>query len=218
MLGTNFVPIFAKHNAGSAACARNNKYDTNMKNFKPAAWFLPQPVVIIGTYDSNGNPNAMNAAWAGQWDGTQVMISLASHQTTDNLEREGEFTVTFATREQLVAADYVGIVSGRKVPDKVARTGWTVARAEQVNAPVFTDFPLTLECRVKQKIDESATGYYLIGEIVNIQAREDVLGPDGKPDVAKMGLITYEGVHHSYIALGEKVGNAFADGKQLAGK
>ncbi len=187
-----------------------------MKSFKPAAWFLPQPVAIIGTYNADGTPNAMNAAWAGQWDNHEIMISLGSHQTTDNLKTNADFTVTFATREQLVAADYVGIATGRKATDKVARTGWTAVKGEQVNAPVFTDFPLTLECRVKQKLDESATGYYLIGEIVNIQAREDFLGEDGKPDVEKMNLIIYEGVHHTYIRLGEKVGNAFADGKQLA--
>ncbi len=39
-----------------------------MKSFKPKAWFLPQPVVIIGTYNADGTPNAMNAAWCGQWD------------------------------------------------------------------------------------------------------------------------------------------------------
>ena len=37
----------------------------------------------------------------------------------------------------------------------------------------------------------------------------------GKLDVEKMQLITYDPVHHGYIALGQRVGNAFADGKQL---
>lgn len=37
----------------------------------------------------------------------------------------------------------------------------------------------------------------------------------GNPDVAKMNLISYEPVSHSYFALGEKVGNAFSDGKKL---
>ncbi len=84
-----------------------------MKNFKPAAWVLPQPVAIIGTYNEDGAPNAMNAAWVGQWDAHQVVISLGSHATTDNLNRNGgEFTLAFATQETMVAADYVGIESG----------------------------------------------------------------------------------------------------------
>ena len=57
----------------------------------------------------------------------------------------------------MIASDYVGIVSGRNTPDKMEKTGWTIEKAPNVNAPVFKEFPMTLECRVKQKIDESET-------------------------------------------------------------
>lgn len=188
-----------------------------MKSFKSNAWMLPQPVLIIGTYDKDGRPNAMNAAWGGQWDMHEIMISLGSHQTTDNLAANPEFTVTFATADTLVAADYVGIVSGRNTPDKMQKTGWTIEKAPNVNAPLFRDFPMTLECRVKQKLDESETGYYLIAEIVNILCDEQYLDEDGKPDVESMDLITYDPVHHNYIKLGNIEGKAFSDGKQLNG-
>ena len=143
-----------------------------MKSFKSTAWILPQPVLIIGTYDKNGKPNAMNAAWGGQWDMHEIIISLGSHATTDNLAENPEFTVTFATVDTMIASDYVGIVSGRNTPDKMEKTGWTIEKAPNVNAPVFKEFPMTLECRVKQKIDESETGYYLVAEIVNILCDE----------------------------------------------
>lgn len=42
-----------------------------MKSFKSTAWLLPQPVLIIGTYDKEGKPNAMNAAWG-------AMLSLTA--------------------------------------------------------------------------------------------------------------------------------------------
>ena len=98
-----------------------------MKSFKSTAWILPQPVLIIGTYDKNGKPNAMNAAWGGQWDMHEIIISLGSHQTTDNLADNPYFTVAFATTETLVASDYVGIVSGKvwivsKVVGRLMRT------------------------------------------------------------------------------------------------
>ena len=109
----------------------------------------------------------------------------------------------------------MGIASGRNTPDKMQKTGWTIEKAPNVNAPVFKEFPMTLECRVKQKIDESETGYYLIAEIVNILCDERYLAEDGKPDVEKMNLITYDPVHHTYIRLGETVGKAFSDGKLL---
>lgn len=176
---------------------------------------LPQPVLIIGTYDKDGKPNAMNAAWGGTWDMHEIIISLASHATTDNLEATGEFTVAFATRDTLVAADFVGIVSARNDAEKMAKTGWTIEKAPNVNAPVFREFPMTMECKVLRKIDESETGYYLVAEVVNILCDEQFLAEDGNPDVERMQVIIYDPVHHGYIQLGQTVGKAFADGKQL---
>lgn len=186
-----------------------------MKSFKPAPWVLPQPVVVIGTYNEDGTPNAMNAAWVGQWDAHEVVISLGSHATTDNLKRCADLTLAFATKNTMVAADYVGLQSGRKVADKVARTGWTAVKGQEVNAPVFQEFPLTLECRVKRTMDESETGMFVIAEIVNIQADEACLAADGKPNVEAMQLITFDPMHMGYIQLGQRVGNAFTDGKAL---
>ncbi len=186
-----------------------------MKDFKPAAWVLPQPVAIIGTYNDDGTPNAMNAAWVGQWEMNKVMVAMGSHLTTKNLNRNGVFTMAFATQETRVASDYVGIASGAKTLDKMARAGFTAEKATKIDAPVFTDFPLTLECRIVEKYDESEEGYYIVAEIVNIRAREDVIGVDGKPDMAKMNLIVFNPIQHTYHAVGEKVGNAFSDGNAL---
>ena len=186
-----------------------------MKSFGAKPWVLPQPVLIIGTYNSDGTPNAMNAAWGGQWDAKEIMISMGAHATTENLARCADFTVTFATVDTMAASDFVGIVSARKDPQKMQKAGWTAVKAENVDAPVFTDFPMTMECRILRKIDESEEGYYIVAEIVNILVDEKYLGEDGKPDVSKMGLITYEPVSHGYVALGGRVGNAFADGKKL---
>jgi flavin reductase (DIM6/NTAB) family NADH-FMN oxidoreductase RutF len=114
-----------------------------------------------------------------------------------------------------VASDFVGIVSAKNDHDKMSKTGWTAVKSENVNAPVFTDFPMTLECRIKHKIDESEEGYYIVAEVVNILVDESYLNEDGHPDVEKMQLIAYEPVSHSYVAIGNKVGNAFVDGKTL---
>lgn len=186
-----------------------------MKSFKPKAWMLPQPVMIIGTYNADGEPDAMNAAWGGQWDMNEIMISMGSHATTANLNRCPEFTVAFATVDTLVASDYVGIVSAKNNPDKLEKTGWKASKADNVNAPVFDCFPMTFECRIKEKLYESETGFYLIADIVNILCDEAYLGADGKPDIEKMKLITFDPIHNGYVELGSRVGNAFSDGKAL---
>ena len=189
-----------------------------MKSFGQKPWVLPQPVLIIGTYNSDGAPNAMNAAWGGQWDSKEIMICMGKHATTENLARCNEFTVAFATKDTLVASDFVGIVSAKNDPQKIQKTGWVAIKAENVNAPVFTNFPMTLECRILRKIDETEDGYNIVAEIVNILVDENYLAEDGKPDVEKMQLVSYEPVHHGYLLLSERVGNAFSDGKMLKGK
>ena len=186
-----------------------------MKNFGAKSWMLPQPVLIIGTYNDDGTPNAMNAAWGGQWDAKEIVISMGVHATTENLDRCGEFTVAFATKSTMVASDFVGIVSAKNDPQKMNKTGWTCVKSENIKAPVFTDFPMTMECRILRKIDESEEGYYIVAEIVNILVDEAFIAEDGKPDVEKMELISYEPIHHGYLEIGKKVGNAFHDGKQF---
>ena len=175
-----------------------------MKSFAPKPWVVPQPVLIIGTYNKDGVANAMNAAWGGQWDAKEIMIAMGAHATTGNLNDCPDFTVAFATKQTMVAADFVGIVSAKNDADKMAKAGWKCEKSEHVNAPVFTDFPMTLECRIKEKIDESEEGYYIVAEIVNILV-----------DMEKMELIVFDPIHHGYIELGKTIGKAFSDGKAL---
>lgn len=186
-----------------------------MKSFGAKPWLLPQPVLIIGTYDKEGRPNAMNAAWAGTWDMKEIMISMGNHATTEHLNRCGDFTVAFATKDTMVASDFVGIVSARNDGRKMEKTAWKAEKAEHVNAPVFLDFPMTMECRIKEKVDESPTGYYIIAEVVNVLCDERYLAEDGKPSVERMGLISFDPVHNGYVEMGQRVGNAFSDGKKL---
>ena len=176
------------------------------KNFGVKPWFYPLPVLIIGTYNEDGTPNAMNAAWGGLYAGDQVALCLSpNHKTTGNLKARGAFTVHFA------AADYVGLVSGQDQPDKLAKAGLHGEKSPFVDAPLLKEFPVALECKLVKRTEEGN----LIGQIVNVSAVEAVLGADGKIDFAKFRPIAYEPVHNGYHVLGERVGSAFQDGAQL---
>ncbi len=170
------------------------------------------PVMIIGTYDENGVPNAMNAAWGGIYDTNQVMVCLAhDHKTTENIKKSGAFTVSAATVNTVAACDYVGIVSANDEPDKFAKAGFHAIKSEYVNAPVIEELPMTLECKFI-KINEDGT---CVGEIVNVSADERVLDENGKIDAKKVDPIIYDSVTHAYWSFGEKVGSAFSEGKKI---
>lgn len=183
------------------------------KNFGAKALLYPMPVLIIGTYDADGNPDAMNAAWGGIADDTQINICLSpTHKTVANLKASGAFTVSVATADYVAECDYLGIESGNKVPDKIAKAGLHAVKAPNVNAPMIEELPMCLECRVISYDDATCR---LLGEIVNVNADESVLTPDGKIDVQKLAPITYDSSNHAYIRLGDKVGNAFKDGSKF---
>ena len=184
------------------------------KDIKVETLMYPMPVLIIGTYDKDGTPNAMNAAWGGIYDYNKIMICLSAHNTTDNIKRDGCFTIAFATRETVTQSDYVGLVSKNSVPDKIAKAGLTPVNASKVNAPIFDEYPVTLECKLSEVTNEGEGGGNFIGEIVNISVKEEVL-TDGKIDFSKAHFITYDGATHKYIELGKEVGQAFKDGLKL---
>ena len=170
------------------------------------------PVLIIGTYDENGTSNAMNAAWGGIYDTNQVMVCLADdHKTTENIKKTGAFTVSFATAKTVAPCDYVGIVSANDVPDKFAKAGFHAIKSECVNAPIIEELPMTVECKL-MKFNEDGI---CIGEIVNVSADENILDENGKVDAKKLDPIIYDSVTHAYWNFGEKVGQAFSDGKKI---
>ena len=183
------------------------------KNFGPKPMCYPMPVFIIGTYNADGTPNAMNAAWGGISEEAEISICVDNtHKTAENLIARKAFTVSMATADTLAACDYVGIVSGNKEPDKFAKAGFHATKSEFVDAPLIDELPMALECEV---ISYDAETCRLVGRIVNVSADESILGENGKVDVAKLRPITYDSMNHHYLVLGEKVGRAFYDGLAL---
>jgi len=182
------------------------------KNFGAKTWMYPMPVLMVGTYDENGTPNVMNAAWGGVYDTDQVMVCLShDHKTTENIKKTGAFTLSFATKDTVIPCDFAGIVSANDLPDKFAKAGFHAEKGEYVNAPLIKELPMALECKLL-KFNEDGI---CIGEIVNVSAEESILDDQGVIDAEKLNPISYDGVTHAYRVLGEKVGQAFSDGKKL---
>lgn len=182
------------------------------KNFGAKPILYPQPVFIIATYDEDGRPDAMNAAWGGISESDEISLCLSEgHKTVKNILARKAFTVSMATADTVVPCDYVGLVSGNNTADKWEKSGFCAVKSEFVDAPLIEQLPMAVECKLKGYDPETCR---LVGEIVNVCADERVL-TDGVIDPVKLRPITYDGMNHAYYVLGEKVGNAFADGAAL---
>ena len=171
------------------------------KNLGAKPYTYPQPVFIIASYDEDGTPDAMNAAWGGISENTELSMCLsAGHKTVKNILSRKAFTVSMADASHVVACDYVGVVSANKVPDKF------------VDAPLIEELPMAVECKL---ISYDAKSCRMVGEIVNVSADESILDEAGNIDPAKFDPIIFDPVNSAYLKVGEKVGNAFKDGLKL---
>lgn len=183
------------------------------KNFGAKPYTYPQPVFIIATYGEDGTPDAMNAAWGGISEASEISMCLsAGHKTVKNILARKAFTVSMADAAHVTECDYVGVVSANDVPDKLERAGFHTTKSQLVDAPLIDELAMAVECRLISYDPESCR---LVGEIVNVSVDEGVLTPDGKVDVDKLAPIVFDPVNSAYHKLGGKVGNAFQDGMKL---
>ena len=183
------------------------------KNFGAKPYLYPQPVLIIAAYDQNNVANAMNAAWGSVSDMNQIAMYLsAGHKTVKNILERKAFSVSIADADHVVEADYLGVVSGNKVVDKLAKANLHTSPSSFVDCPIINEFPLTLECRFISFDEETER---LVGEIINVSADEKILDENGNIDLMKLKPITFDPANHTYHVVGEKVGNAFKDGFKL---
>ncbi len=174
---------------------------------------FPCPVLIIATYDEDGNPDAMNVAWGGQCGGKHVALNISEHKTTENIRKNMAFTCAIADKAHLVEADYFGIVSANKEPDKIGKAGMHVTKSANVNAPVIDEFPLTMECKVIDIRQENGENR-VVGEIVNTIVDDSIM-TDGQIDLDKLQPLAFDSASAGYRIVGERLGNAFKDGAAI---
>ncbi len=183
------------------------------KEVKLSAVAFPAPVYIVGTYNEDGTPNAMNAAWGGICASEPPAIMVAvrkSRKTYENILNRKAFTINFPNEELMEIADYIGLVSGKK-ENKIEKAGLQILEGEEVDAPILSDFPVSLECSLIDKL-EVGSHMLMVGEIRRVVADEEVLNDKEQIDVEKVGAIGYDPSCNNYIQTSKVVGKAFSVG------
>ena len=174
---------------------------------------FPAPVWLVGTYDAGGRPNLMTAAWAGICSSQPPCVMVAirkARYTYDNLLARKAFTLSVPSEAQVKIADYVGLVSGRKM-DKFKQAGLTAVRGEYVDAPYAEEFPAVMECRLIHTL-ELGSHTQFFGEIVDVKLDETALDDRGRPLAAKIRPFAYL---DGYWGLSNYLGEAFTIGKEI---
>lgn len=176
---------------------------------------FPMPVLIISTYNDDGSVDCMNAAWGTLEDSDLVLLELTpDHLTSKNIIRNKAFTIAFADSKNIVACDYVGLVSGNTDKDKFKNTSWHVTKSEKVNAPIIDELPITLECELDH-ISTENDAFIVYGKIKGVAVEESLLTAEGKLDLSKANLVIYNSADHTYRLVGDVVAKAFNCGLKL---
>ena len=198
------------------ACLSSKEDFIMKKSLGAKTIVFPTPTFIVGTYDKEGKPNVMNAAWGGICASSPpcVAVSLRKNRYTyENIMDRKAFTISIPSKTYAKEADYFGMVSGRET-DKFSATGLTPVKGTLVDAPYVKEFPINLECKVIQTVD-IGSHTQIIGEIVDIKVDEAMLGEKGLPDIEKMELIMFDPANSRYHVAGEDVGKAFQIGNEV---
>lgn len=194
------------------------KINIMLKEIKTRPVITPQPVLIVGTYDEKGTPDAMSVAWGGQcWDKKIALNISKGHKTTENIEREQCFTLHMGDLDRVALCDYFGIVSGKKV-DKFAEAKVAYTKGSVVNAPIIEDFLLAMECKVVSITDNGDAGVRIVGEVVRTVADDTILTEDGKVAYERLQPIVFDSERNTYRTVGGNVADAFLVGKTLFGE
>ena len=176
----------------------------------------PTPVFVVGSFDSDGKPNVMTAAWGGICCSKPPCVNISLRKATysyGNIMERKAFTLNIPSDEHVKAADYFGLVSG-KTTDKFADSGLTAVKSELVDAPYVQEFPVVVECTLFQTI-ELGLHTLFVGEIVDVKVDESCVGEGGVPNVEKIAPISFAPEAPSYFALGKFLGKAFSVGKEI---
>ena len=181
---------------------------------KPVVY--PTPVFVVGTYDREGHPNVMTAAWGGICCSSPPCVAVSLRKATysyGNIMTHKAFTINIASETLIREADYFGIATGKK-ENKFLRTGLTPVKSDLVNAPYVREFPFVLECKVRHTL-EIGLHTQFVGEIMDIKAEEDVLDENGAPDIEKMRPILFAPQMQAYYGIGDCLGQAFSIGRNI---
>ena len=181
------------------------------KNIKVTEGIFPMPVLMIGTYNEDGTVDVMNAAWGTMFERDQVILNLTeTHKTVKNIMKRKAFTVSIANAKNVVAADYLGMVSGNNTPNKFEKSGLTAEKSSIVDAPIIKEFPICLECELL----EGESNWGIVGKVVNVSVEESVMNGENV-DISLLEAIAFDPYTHGYYKVTERVGNAFKDGLSL---
>lgn len=192
-----------------------NSFEKQSLGILPA--IHPKPALVIGSYDKEGTPNMMTAAWVGICNSHPLSIAVSMRPATysyHNLTDKKFFTVNVPSAELTKYVSFVGKYSGKDM-DKFEATGLTPVKGEFVDAPYIKEFPIVIECELTEYYDLGSHRQF-IGKVIDVKADKAVLDANGAIDMDVFTPLIY--ANGGYFKMGEFIGKQGEMYKQVDGQ
>lgn len=161
----------------------------------------PVPPVLVGVSDGEKN-NVFTVGWTGIINTRPPKTYISVHPdrySYEFIKETGEFTINLPSTKLVSKVDTCGVKSGRKI-DKFKELNLEYEKGELINAPIITDCPINLECKVFQSIDLGSHTMFM-ADILNVHVDEKLLDKNGRLMIEKADLLAY--AHGRYFSLGK---------------
>lgn len=188
------------------------------KELKLHAVVSPTETVVVSAYDETGKAEACTLAFYMVSSHIPPCVTIAINATQRRktlaaMLKSKAFVLGFPSIDQVKEADYLGVESGYNT-DKLANIGYSTSGAKTVHAPIINELPLSLECEIVHTVTVGSH-MQVTGEIKRIIADESILTDKDRVDLSKLKPIIYDEEQVRYLAVGEKVADAFRTGTEL---
>lgn len=171
----------------------------------PSTALYPLPAVLVTCGDMDAEKNAITLAWVGTASSEPPCVTIGVRPTRYSfglIQRYGDFVLNLPRADQVSVLEYCGSVSGRN-EDKFVKAGITPVAAEKTRAPLVAEFPVNIECKVRNRVSLGSHDLF-IGEIVAVHVDASVM-TGGEVDASKMMPVSYfRGQYHRLGELIEK--------------
>jgi flavin reductase (DIM6/NTAB) family NADH-FMN oxidoreductase RutF len=175
----------------------------------------PMPVVLVGA-NVDEKPNFLAIAWFVNVGYRPPKVAVAlnkAHYTNQGIKENKTFSVCIPSEDMMAATDYCGLVSGSKV-DK--STVFDVFYGKLKTAPMITDCPVNIECKLDKVIDNGQHELF-IGDVVSTYTEEKYLTQE-TVDLQKARPLMASPIPPNgleYHTVGEPKGKAYSVGKNF---
>ncbi|MBV1821376.1 flavin reductase family protein [Clostridium cochlearium] len=184
--------------------------DIKKKNIGGVFALYPTPIGIIGT-EVNGKVNWINIAHLGVVGMDKIMLSMhKSHYSNQGIRENKTASVNLVTKDMIIEADYVGMVSGHKVDkSKVFEYFYGKLKA----APLIKSAVISMECELVDIYETEEEDNFIL-KVINTYVDDNVLNANGTIDYSKVKPLLFEMPTKSYLEPGNIIGKCWNEGNK----